>query len=178
MERFERYAVLLKLVREMNKAGSWTGETHIQKSTYFLQEILRVPLGYEFILYKHGPFSFGLRQDLIAMRADEFLALRVKRAEYGPSYVPGNRASILGGPEEGTESQRRSIAFVASRIATRPVAELERLATALFVSRQQSGADEEALARRMHELKPHITVESGRQALRELEELMREAARA
>ena len=66
MQLLERYAALLKLVRATNEAGSWSGETHIQKSVFFLQEALATELGYGFILYKlykHGPFSFELRDD-------------------------------------------------------------------------------------------------------------------
>lgn len=60
MERLNRAAVLLNLVETLRSKGSWASETHFQKAAYFLQELLRVPLEFEFILYKHGPFSFGL----------------------------------------------------------------------------------------------------------------------
>ncbi|MCL6557372.1 MAG: hypothetical protein K6U74_00970, partial [Firmicutes bacterium] len=62
----KRKALLLSLVKAMESQGSWCGETHIQKCSYFLQAMLGVPLGFEFILYKHGPFSFDLRDELTA----------------------------------------------------------------------------------------------------------------
>ena len=34
-----------------------------------------MPLGYDFTLYKHGPFSFDLRDDIHALRADGLLDL-------------------------------------------------------------------------------------------------------
>ena len=176
MDALERYATLLKLVRGMNEANSWSGETHIQKSIFFLQEALDVELRYKFILYKHGPFSFPLRDDLIAMRADDFLALQVRHPEYGPSYVPGKRASLLDAFCSATKDLERRIEFAARRIAPRSVAELEPLATALYLKKRSPDAQEEALARQIHQLKPHITVERAREALRELSLLLEEAA--
>jgi len=41
----------------------------------FLQDLMRVPLELEFILYKHGPFSFDLRSELTSLRADELVKL-------------------------------------------------------------------------------------------------------
>ena len=51
MKKLQRDAVLLSLINEMKARGSWCGETHIQKATYFLQELLGVPMNFEFILY-------------------------------------------------------------------------------------------------------------------------------
>ena len=177
MQLLERYAVLLKLVRAMNEADSWSGETHIQKSVFFLQEALATELGYGFILYKHGPFSFDLRDDLIAMRADEFLELRVRHPDYGPSYVPGRRASLLAASAATPENLERRIEFVARRIAPRPVAELEVLATALYTRKEMRGSSDEVLAQRIHELKPHVSVSRASEALTQLRVLVQEAER-
>src|SRR5262245_19872824 len=88
MNRKKRSALLVLLTREMQKRGSWCGETHIQKAMFFLQELLSVNSGFEFILYRHGPFSFDLRDELLSMRADDLLALTIKQEGYGPAYVP------------------------------------------------------------------------------------------
>lgn len=44
MKRLQRDAVILSLIENLRSKGSWCGETHIQKATYFIQELLRVPL--------------------------------------------------------------------------------------------------------------------------------------
>src|SRR5712692_9118533 len=92
MRRLQRIVILADLASRLGKYGSWCGETHLQKATYFLQELGKVPLGYSFVLYKHGPFSFDLRDELTAMRADGLLELR-PQPPYGPSLVPTERAS-------------------------------------------------------------------------------------
>ena len=38
MTQKERRALVCRLVKAMRDAGSWTGETHIQKCLYFLQK--------------------------------------------------------------------------------------------------------------------------------------------
>ena len=66
MNEMEKNVVLLSFIDFMRAKGSWCGETHVQKGTYFFQELMGVPLGFHFILYKHGPFSFDLRNQITA----------------------------------------------------------------------------------------------------------------
>jgi len=177
----KRKALLLSLVDAMEKQGSWCGETHIQKCSYFLQAMLGVPLGFEFILYKHGPFSFDLRDELTAMRADAFLAVRVKDTSYGPtlSFTLGPNHEVLSryGQEEVTRYGRQ-ILFVAEHLAPKGVAELERLGTAVFVTCTEGAHDAEKRARRIHELKPHVSLEEARAAVETVDALRAEAAKA
>jgi len=80
----DQFSVLLDLVVELRNSGSWTGETHVQKATYLLQELLGLPTGFEFVLYKHGPFSFELREALERMEAGRLIELEEQRYPYGP----------------------------------------------------------------------------------------------
>lgn len=99
MERNKRAVILLGLVEELKNNLSWCGETHIQKATYFLQEMRQVPLEFDFILYKHGPFSFDLTDKITAMRAemrtDNLLKLQPQPYPYGPSILPGEASKSL-----------------------------------------------------------------------------------
>lgn len=95
MTGLERASIIIALIREMRESGSWCGETHIQKITYFLQTMLEVPLEFRFILYKHGPFSFGLRDELTGMLADEILKLESRPYPYGPSFSVGVTAQCI-----------------------------------------------------------------------------------
>ena len=47
MDRMRRAALLLNLADRLKERGSWCGERNLQKAVYFLQEMLKVPLGYE-----------------------------------------------------------------------------------------------------------------------------------
>ncbi|OPX87101.1 MAG: hypothetical protein A4E53_02631 [Pelotomaculum sp. PtaB.Bin104] len=179
MEDARRQAVVLSLIEKMDLYGSWCGETHIQKSLYFLQEMLGVPTKYDFILYKHGPFSFDLRDELSVMRANMIIEIQSKPYPYGSSHYPGEAAErIKELYPKTTKEYERQIDFIARRLALLRVAELERLATALYVKLEK--ADDQTvqtLARRIHELKPHVSIEDARQAVEEVQSLWAEKAK-
>lgn len=51
MHELQRTAVLLQLASAMWDQKSWCGETHLQKATYLLQEMMEVPTKFDFVLY-------------------------------------------------------------------------------------------------------------------------------
>lgn len=167
MERFERDAVIAELIRELHQRGSWCGETHVQKSMYLLQELAGVQTGFDFILYKHGPFSFDLRDELTAMRADLLLELEVRRPDYGPSLnLTENIGAVSRQYRHTVDRARPAIDFIAERVGDRQVVELERLGTALYVRRKHpEETDPFALAHAIVELKPHISEREAREAV-------------
>ena len=162
MERLQRASILLRLNEELRKSGSWAGETHMQKTTFFLQELLDVPLGFDFVLYKHGPFSFDLRDELTFMRAQGFFQLE-PQYPYGPSLVAGAKGELLSKAfGQPVEQYAARIRFVSQKLGAKTVAELERTATALYISlREPRVAD---VGERLTSLKPHISLPEARAA--------------
>jgi len=170
----KRYALLLALLKAMDERGSWCGETHVQKASYFLQEATNVPLDLDFILYKHGPYSFDLHEGLGDMRARLLIDIK-QRAPYGPSLIPGPSAQVLAdGLSDYVAAYSPAIDFVAEKLSGHGVVDLERLATALYVIRNYPGKADKAQV--MNELKPHITKERAAEALGEVEGILREKA--
>lgn len=158
MDSNKRSAILLSLIKALDEQDSWCGETHIQKATFFLQSLTGVGLGMDFILYKHGPFSFDLRDELSQMRANQLVELKA-RPPYGPKfYTTENGDRLLDRFPKTTAENERAVNFVAHHLGPCNVGELERLATALLVSEQVS--DPKEGARRLHKLKPHIDLEA------------------
>lgn len=174
MKRMQRDAVLLSLIREMKEKGSWCGETHIQKSTYFLQELLEVPMGFEFILYKHGPYSFDLSDMVTAMRADNLIEYKT-RLPYGPSLFPTKEGlEFLDQYPKTLNKYAERVEFTAEKIAKMGVAELERQATALYVTLNENCGEQRAT--RINKLKPHIKIDEAEKAVKDVDALMRDAA--
>jgi hypothetical protein len=178
MNRLQKAAVLSKLVDDLRRHDSWGGETHIQKAAYLLQEMLGVPLGFEFTLYKHGPFAFDLRDELTSLRADGILKLDIQSPPYGPRFAS---------TDLGQEFQRRypktlgeyqkPIEFVARVLGDRRVTDLERLATALYATLQLGEpASVQKRAEFLHQLKPHISLEDSGAAVKELDAIRQQAA--
>jgi uncharacterized protein YwgA len=175
MNKLERTSMLVSLTERLRENGSWAGETHLQKATYILARVLRVPVDFEFILYKHGPFSFDLRNEMGALRADGFLEWELKSNKYGPSLKPGPMSEVLKRQFPDAPMQYKAeIEFVASRLGNKNVAALERLATAIYVTLDERWpADQRAL--RINELKRHVNVSEAEAAVAEADVIIHDA---
>jgi uncharacterized protein YwgA len=176
MKKEERTAILIALTERLKNEGSWCGETHIQKTVYLMKELLGVPVGLDFVLYKHGPFSFDLQDELSELRGDELLTVVPTNYRYGSSLKPTDRGlrysaefcKIIGKYDS-------EIQFVSQHLGRRRVADLEKIATALYVTMElgvMKPASERAA--RLTEYKPHIKIEEALAAVQELDQLSQE----
>lgn len=178
LTRLDKASLVVAFIDQLRKAGSWAGETHLQKASYFLQELLQVPLGCNFILYKHGPFSFDLREDLAAMHAGGFVDWKPRGGGYGPSLIPGQRSDQLARefPKAPQEFETQ-IGYVASKLGQMTVVDLERLGTALYVMLQSPNQSITERAAAITELKPHIEPDAAESAVRAVDEMKSEVAK-
>ena len=167
MDQVERAAIICRLVQSMREADSWAGQTHIQKTVLFLQEMLGVPLGYKFILYKYGPFSFDLREELALMRATLMLDIE-PNMNYGTSFTLDRRGDLAVRRSTGYEDP---IEFIAQQVSAFDVQTLERLSTTFFVRNRQPALNDTQVVARVTELKPHISQADARDAVRQIDEL-------
>ena len=172
----KKAALILRLVERLREQGSWCGETHVQEAIFFLQELMYVPMEFDFILYKHGLFSFDLRDELTALRADELLDLEPQRP-YDPRITLTNLSEHLQKRYPKTlKKYDNRIKFVGEKLGSKEVAELERLATALYVTKclgfkcSAQERDEE-----LTRLNPHISVKSAKSAIEEVDGIVQEA---
>ncbi len=174
-EKPEHIALIGSLIISLEARGCWCGETHIQKTGYFLQEMGGVAMQYDYILYKHGPFSFELRDDLTAMRAYGLLQLKIQQYPYGPSfYITEQGKRLIKRFSSIEEKHQGAIDFISSHLADKGVAVLERLGTALYVTRETEARTPEERVKKMVELKPHIKQEKAWDAVSELDRMIRE----
>lgn len=150
MEEHDHWSIVCLLVKEMRHQGSWGGETHVQKGTYLLKHLVGVPLEYKFTLYKHGPFSFQLRDDLDYLRSGRALAYETQE-RYGPKLRVDRAVESKEAPKYLPE-----IRFVAEALGSKGVTQLEALSTALLVTLEKDDADIESRAARLLKLKPHL----------------------
>lgn len=172
MNRLQKVVVLLDLIENLRAKGSWCGETHIQKSVYFLQTIFNVPLNYEYVLYKYGPFSFDLSDELAKIRADGLLKI-VPTAPFGVTFQV----------EEGSNQLRQkfpltskkfipAIESLTNEIGTKCVKELERLTTIHYLgARNGEKVSSVELIQELVGLKPHISEPEAEEALRALADM-------
>lgn len=169
----QKSALLLDLAAELLKRGSWCGETHIQKAAFLLRELFGVETGQEFILYKHGPFSFDLRDTLTEMAADGLIEYVVRQPGYGPTLLPSAESlEFLERFPRTLSKHAAELKFVADIVGNKGVNELERLATAVFLTQQLPQASAENRAEELVRLKPHIPIYEAKQAIQDAEKLV------
>lgn len=160
------------IVKDLSDSGSWCGETHIQKTAYIAKHVLDVPMESEFVLYKHGPYSFDLNKSLAHMKARGVLSLKANPG-YGPSYSL-NLAyweSLFKIVNISIEKFSDVINKACVALAKKNVGELERIATAFFVIKNYSDLNIDQMANKINELKPHLSVELSRSSLNEAKEI-------
>ena len=174
MGRMRNAALITRLVEQLREHGSWCGETHVQKTTYFLQSLMHVPLGFDFILYKHGPFSFELRDELTALRADGLLLLKHDH-RYSPRILTTDKSKYIQDRFPNTLAKYDNrISFVAQKLGSKGVVQLERLGTALYVKLQGDEAPDQRVLK-IRTLKPHITAHDAQRAVMEVDRIIVES---
>jgi hypothetical protein len=177
MNDSQRIALLILLDREMLLSGSWCGETHLQKATFLLQDMTGVDLGFDFVLYRHGPFSFELRDQLSTTVASELLTLQVKQLGYGPAYVPTTFSeTFLQRFPKTTARYIEQIKFISAELGDMNVGALEKLATAFFITEHGTGEGLRTRADQLVEIKPHISRHDAIKACEDVDHMIERAA--
>lgn len=164
-------AVLVGLSRRLREKGSWTGETHLQKAAYLLSELRDIDFDFDFILYKHGPFSFELRDELDAMRSQGLLETVVPNPRYGPQLLPTEAGKKLEELLGVSERHGEALDWIADKLGRRGVMDLERLATAMWMTRHEPGSVR-SRAEAVIGIKPHIPIEAAAAAVQEVDGLL------
>jgi hypothetical protein len=178
MSSLQLAAILTSLMDQLRANGSWCGHKDVQEATYFLQDLLGVPTGLDFTLYYNTPYSFELEEELTALRAHYLIEFDFKTPDdYGPGLKPTSTSVELRERHPVTLGKyARAIDFVARTFGPMELAQLVRLATAFYVTRELgAAADDARRIERLKELKPFL---SSLDALATLHELDRIAAQA
>jgi uncharacterized protein YwgA len=160
------------VVKALRERGSWTGETHVQKASFVAKQLRHIPFASEFVLYKHGPFSFELSQSLVHMRARSVLKT-IPNPGYGPTFELNESLwkTLRSATGNFFSDYEDGIGEICDALATKNVAELERVATAVFLDAEMPGRPVEQRAEELVRIKPHITPELARIAFDEAAQL-------
>ncbi len=163
MKRLQRATLIVEMLDEIIKKGSWAGETHLQKCLYFLQNMRNVPIGYEFQLYRYGPFSFDLRDDIARLQAEEVLNLSPRSSSYGSSLEPSKTSLLLLHKHffSTLKKYQVEICFVANHFGSLNARDLERLATAYYFHLKDCNSSNEEIGERVNGVKSHISIADG-----------------
>ncbi len=172
MDNSEKSALILCIIDSLAEKDSWSSETRIQRIVYFLQYLLEVKMDYKFILYKYSPYSFYLRDKLTSLRANRLLKLEADRYS-GPRYVTTDLGKKYQEAFPNTlESYKNKLELIINSLGTKPILELEQLATALFFTRLAE--DQESIllenrAKEMKKWKPIISIDYAQEVVEKLD---------
>lgn len=177
MKPSDQSSIVLFTMQSLKNEGSWSGETHIQKTLFLCQEVMGVQSNFKFILYKHGPYSFELAEHIQGLIADDLVCV-LTRPPYGPSLeVSEDGRSIASHVVSDTDVVDR-IMFMAKKLSWKGVVELEKLATAVYVNRKHGlQTPIEKRAEILTSLKPHVSIDAAREAFAEAEAIENDAHR-
>lgn len=165
----KKTALLLCIVDGLAQKDTWGSETRIQKLVYFLQNLLDIPLDFEFILYMYSPYSYDLRDKLTSLRADRLLTLETKRYS-GARFV----TTDLGKKYQEAfpiflESYKKKFELIINSLGTKPILELEQLAIAFHLTRLAEKQEEpnflDDWAEELQKWRPNISVNNGQDFL-------------
>ncbi len=173
-----RCAIVIDLTKRLRTRGSWCGETHVQKAIYILQDLLKSNLGYKFVIYKHGPYSFELNSEVSSMKASNILDFVFPREGYGPTIVATAFGERVYEVNRGNIEQfMRANDFLADWFAASDVKYLEKLATAYYVTKKHPREAVAERAKRINALKPHVDVRAAEEAIKIVDQKREEARR-
>ena len=157
------------VVKSLRGFESWCGETHIQKTCYVAKHVYAIPFESQFILYKHGPFSFDLNSAIGQMRAQQILSSTPQ--SYGSTYDVDSALwnAINTASDNMFEAYKTNVESICKVLAKKKVAELERVVTAVFVYINFFSDNVERMSQKLVELKPHISPREALLAFQEAE---------
>lgn len=152
---FERHALILEAIRKLKIHGSWTGKTHVQKALFMLSVIDPDSVPFEFVLYKHGPYSFEVDAELDQMKSYAAI-LSSPIGDYGPMLSVGAGAEFIDRSAPIKYEVGEELDKISTLLGKKGVAQLEAIATAAWVIKRERLSVESRILQRIEELKPHI----------------------
>lgn len=160
-----------EVVKALVAAAPRAGETLLQKGAFIAQDLLGFPVGLEFELYRHGPYSSGLIER--AMRCEAEGKLRVRPKTTGNGY----RFELISRRDSGPSHP--DLQLLARKLSPMSLQQLEVFATAAWATKYpRDGLSVVDRAHHVHSLKPHIDVDRAIAATVYLDDFLKDAAKA
>ncbi len=154
---FKKHAFILEVINGLKTGGSWTGKTHVQKTMFLVSEATPIQVPFEFVLYKHGPYSFDIENELEQMKSYNAIVVQPVSG-YGVELKPSENAALIDQLSLLSPTEKEDVAKICRFVGNKGVIELERLATAVWIRNHEHVKDHHEVARRINALKPHISI--------------------
>lgn len=159
--QLQRLAIITELVK---RAPGSFGRTALMKCLFFLKTLRNVPLPYSFRLYTYGPFDTDVLDDL--RYAESLGAIESTVVAYAGGYgyelhVGPQAEKIEERATEFLSHYLDSIDWVLREFGKRSALDLEMVSTLVYVDRAVAEKGTKLsisdLAKKVHDVKPHLT---------------------
>jgi uncharacterized protein len=161
----ESRLALISLLAQKSR-GEQMGRTALMKYMYLLQTLRGVPVGYNFTLYSYGPFDSDVLADLSAAEALDVVKTELELYSGGYGYKiksDDNAEWLQKRAAKFLAKYSKDIDWVIRKFGAFTSAELELVGTVVYVDREAAGdkgkTKLEQIAKLVHEVKPHFSVE-------------------
>jgi len=168
---WHQYALIILLAEKMQEKGRRFGKTALQKLVYLLQTVFRVPVGYEYSLYLHGPFCSELMDDLDYV--DYIDGVTVDTEEHGYNISPSQNARLIKDKARDFLCiYQPHVEQLLHEFGPLRVRNLELISTIIFVDRDavanERGLTKSSFINEIMNIKPHFSRDEIEQAVEKL----------
>ena len=174
MRRRQKIAVILQLMNEMWYQSKWCSESTIQMHVFFLQELMKVPLEFEFVLYRGAPFSFELSYLFPEMNSAKSIELVPQPRSRPQIKVTERGVRFYSAFDHDIAQYKTKIAFVPTTFRNKGVDELALVAIGFYVTMEFENCKNRIRERadRLVELEPHFDLSEAVDAINEVDEIV------
>jgi hypothetical protein len=175
---WNRVGLIAKLAEEFQNSIAQFGKTVVMKCLFILQEVYKVPLGYNFSLYTYGPYCSDVLSDLDYSEAVEAVSIHsISTGTGGYSVEPsGKTEEYIRKAELFLEQNQRSIKEVIQLFGGMTAKDLELRSTIIYIYKNylknKWEISNSEIAGDVKELKPYFTTKQILEAYQELEKMM------
>ncbi|GAV23387.1 hypothetical protein [Carboxydothermus pertinax] len=165
---WNKYGLIIYLVKELQKVSPQIGKTVIQKMVYILTELFNVPTGYEFSLYTYGPYSSELAEDISFVAALDGIKVKSSK-KFGYEIKVGSRSrEIIKEAESFIKDYMSNIKQAVEAFGSLTARELELRSTLIYIAVNESNLSKDGIIKKFKVLKPYFTYEEIEKALNDL----------
>jgi hypothetical protein len=165
---WERYALIAEIVRRFHGANHRLGKTALQKMIFLLQRSFGVDVDYTYTLYTYGPYCADVARDLDIVEGFGGAQVLYDFGFGGYEIRPGTANEEIRERSGGfLKAIAPQLDTLVSAFGSFNAKELELRSTIIYLAKPRLTRDE--LIQQVHDVKPHFTLPTIGNALRELE---------
>lgn len=173
---YRNHALVLTIIERLLNHGSKAGKTHVQKAMFLVQMTQMQNFSsaepFKFVLYKHGPYSFDLESTMEDMFVYDAIHSEIM-INHGIALIPSGNADFLKKVAPLNSEEKEASEDVCRFIGKSDVRQLEKWATVVWIRCAEGVKESESIARRLHALKPHVSIEDAIVANNEVNKLLK-----